>query len=419
MNASKKLYPWAVVAMLWCICFLNFADRQVIYSIFPLLEKEFHFSKFQLGLIGSAFIWVYAAFALVAGFAADRWARKILVIGGCIFWSVMTWGTAWCSQFWQFIIVRASDGLGEAFYLPPAMSLLADYHGSKTRSTAFSFHFSGTYLGILAGGSLGALLAQHFGWRFPFYFFGGLGITLSLIFLKFLKEPLRGAAEEKLDNPLTIKRESSDTLLENLLYLWKHPEALLLMVGFGSACIVSYSFFTWTPTFFYEKFHLSLTAAGFSAVLYLQLSSIAGALIFGKISDFLSSRVVGIRVMLQTIGLLLGIFFIIMIGKANTWNQVIIAFLGFGFAKGGYEGGLFPALYETILVNKRGVISGMNSLIGAVLGGVGPTIMGAIMSFGKTGSSISRMSSAFSWSAIFYGIAALCLIESFMLSRKK
>ena len=75
------------------------------------------------------------------------------------------------------------------------MSLLADYYGRKTRSTAFSFHFSGVYLGILAGGSLGALLAQHYGWRFPFYFFGGLGITLSLIFYKWLQEPLRGAAE--------------------------------------------------------------------------------------------------------------------------------------------------------------------------------------------------------------------------------
>ncbi|MBM3856538.1 MAG: MFS transporter [Verrucomicrobia bacterium] len=141
MKFSNKTYSWAVVGMLWCICFLNFADRQVIYSIFPLLEKEFHFSKFQLGLIGSAFIWVYATLALLAGFVTDRWSRKFLIIGGCFFWSVMTWSTAWCSQFWQFVVVRGCDGLGEAFYLPSAMSLLADYHGRKTRSTAFSFHF--------------------------------------------------------------------------------------------------------------------------------------------------------------------------------------------------------------------------------------------------------------------------------------
>ncbi|MEI6417264.1 MAG: MFS transporter, partial [Verrucomicrobiota bacterium] len=150
-----------------------------------------------------------------------------------------------------------------------------------------------------------------------------------------------------------------DTFLEIFIYLWKRPEALLLMLGFGSACIVSYSFFTWIPTFFYEKFHLSLTAAGFSAVLYLQLASIAGALIFGKITDRLSSHLHGGGVIMQIIGLLLGIFFIIMIGKANTLSGVIIALLGFGFAKGGYEGGIFPALYETISVNKRVIASGV------------------------------------------------------------
>gem|GEM_PF-6516751 len=279
--------------------------------------------------------------------------------------------------------------------------------------------FSGVYLGILAGGSLGALLAQHYGWRFPFYFFGGLGITLSLIFFKFLKEPQRGAAEQKSTESLVTATKDQGTLLENFLYIWKHPEALLLMLGFGSACIVSYSFFTWIPTFFYEKFHLSLAAAGFSAVLYLQLASIAGALIFGKITDRLSPYMHGGRVIMQIIGLLFGIFFIVMIGKANTLSGVIIALLGFGFAKGGYEGGIFPALYDTISVSKRGFTSGVNSFIGAVIGGIGPTIMGAMISFGKTGSSINRMSSAFLWSAIFFALAALFLIGSFLLSWKK
>lgn len=254
---------------------------------------------------------------------------------------------------------------------------------------------------------------------FLFIFFGGLGIALSLIFFKFLNEPVRGAAEPEFIQPLEVSTEHQNIFSENLLYLWKHPESLLLMLGFGSACIVSYSFFTWSPTFFYEKFHLSLAAAGFSAVLYLQLASIVGALIFGKIADHLSLFLHGSRIMMQVAGLLLGIFFIIMIGKANTWGGVIIALLGFGFGKGGYEGGIFPTLYETISVSKRGFASGMNSLIGAVIGGVGPTIMGAMMSFGKTGSAMSRMSSAFSWSAIFYAIATLFLIGSFLLSRKR
>jgi MFS family permease len=54
-------YKWWVVLMLWFVCFFNYADRQAIYAVFPKLKEEFGFDKVQLGLIGSAFMWVYAA----------------------------------------------------------------------------------------------------------------------------------------------------------------------------------------------------------------------------------------------------------------------------------------------------------------------------------------------------------------------
>ena len=45
-------YKWHVVAMLWCISFFNYADRQAIFSVFPLLERELNLSYVQLGLDG-------------------------------------------------------------------------------------------------------------------------------------------------------------------------------------------------------------------------------------------------------------------------------------------------------------------------------------------------------------------------------
>src|ERR1035437_10775761 len=60
-------YKWWVVFMLWFICFFNYADRQAIFAVFPKLKEEFGFDKVQLGLIGSAFMWVYAAGAAGGG----------------------------------------------------------------------------------------------------------------------------------------------------------------------------------------------------------------------------------------------------------------------------------------------------------------------------------------------------------------
>ncbi|TMP96980.1 MAG: MFS transporter, partial [Verrucomicrobia bacterium] len=147
----RSAYKWWVVAMLWLICFFNYADRQAIFAVFPKLKEEFSFDKVQLGLIGSAFMWVYAAGAPVAGLICDRLRRKDLILGGCLFWSFVTIATGWCHKLWHFVTVRALEGFGETFYFPASMSLVSDYHDRRTRSRAFSFHQSSVYVGTILG----------------------------------------------------------------------------------------------------------------------------------------------------------------------------------------------------------------------------------------------------------------------------
>src|SRR6516162_3873006 len=89
-------YKWWVLFMLWFVCFFNYADRQAMSSVFPKLKEEFNFDKVQLGLIGSAFMYVYALGSPFAGFAGDRWRRKDLILGGCLFWSITTVLTGGC-----------------------------------------------------------------------------------------------------------------------------------------------------------------------------------------------------------------------------------------------------------------------------------------------------------------------------------
>ena len=83
-------YKWWVVFMLWFVCFFNYADRQAISSVLPLLARDFGFDPRQLGWIASSFAWVYAAMALVAGIIADRMIRKRILIAACIGWSFFT-----------------------------------------------------------------------------------------------------------------------------------------------------------------------------------------------------------------------------------------------------------------------------------------------------------------------------------------
>src|SRR5580698_8221293 len=88
-SAVPSRYKWGVVGMLWLVCFFNYADRQAIFSVFPLLQKEMHLTAIQLGLLGSAFAWVYGISGPAAGLLVDRFRRKSAILGGLEFWSVL------------------------------------------------------------------------------------------------------------------------------------------------------------------------------------------------------------------------------------------------------------------------------------------------------------------------------------------
>src|SRR5262245_17649108 len=176
----RSVNKWTAVALLWFVCFFNYADRQAIYSVFPLLKTEMGLTDVQLGIVGASFMWVYAAAAPLAGIVGDRLARKTVIISGLIFWSAITVATALSTQYSHLVLYRALEGLGEAFYFPASMSMLSDYHGRDTRSRAMAIHQSSVYAGTIAGGTVAGAMGQEFGWRSGFYLFGTLGALLGL-----------------------------------------------------------------------------------------------------------------------------------------------------------------------------------------------------------------------------------------------
>lgn len=408
-------YKWTVVAMLWLVCLLNYADRQAISSIFPLLEREFGFSKAQLGLIGSAFMWVYAVSAPFAGFAGDRHSRKGLILGGCFFWSLMTAVTGWSGRLWQFITARALIGLGESVYFPAATSLLSDYHGPGTRSTALSLHQSAVYIGTIAGGWLGAVIAERCGWRWSFYGFGAAGILVSLVLWSFLREPRRWTcgsvgekSEEKFGSSPINSLESSPAhsgYAQTFLRLTRRPGVALLMGAFGCANAVGAVFLVWTPTFLVEKFHLGLVSAGFYAVAGIQFASAVSAPLSGFAADRLAIRIKGARMLVQSAALLIGSLFVVLVGGVPTMGWLIASMIGFGLCKGAYDGGIFASVFDLVDPGDRASAAGLMNMIGWGGGALGPLLIGLLATYGS-GSPVDRMSGAIGWSGLAYLVAA-------------
>src|SRR4051812_9481568 len=221
--APRSNYKWAVVAMLWFVCFFNYADRQAIFSVFPLLKSQMHLTDVQLGIVGGSFMWVYAAALPIAGMIGDRASRKALILGGLIFWSLITIATAMSTKYWHLVTFRAIEGFGEAFYFPAAMSLVSDYHGRETRSKAMSICQSSVYAGTIAGGTAAGFFGQYYGWRSGFYLFGSLGVILGFVLLMLLKEPVRGQAD-----PVATDAQENEPFWEALARILRNPIVLVL-----------------------------------------------------------------------------------------------------------------------------------------------------------------------------------------------
>jgi predicted MFS family arabinose efflux permease len=90
-------------------------------------------------------------------------------------------------NFTQLLALRALMGFSESLYIPAALSLIADYHDSKSRSIAIGIHMTGLYIGQSLGG-FGATIAASFSWQSTFQLFGFVGVGYALLLMVLLKE---------------------------------------------------------------------------------------------------------------------------------------------------------------------------------------------------------------------------------------
>ena len=433
--ASRSWYSWAVVGMLWFICFFNYADRQAISAILPSLQAEFGFTKSEQGLIAAAFMWVYALSAPLAGRTGDRVSRKLLILGGLYVWSIVTGFTAACSRRWQFVFVRGAEGLGETFYFPASMSMVSDYHSPKTRSRAMSLHQTSVYAGTVGGASLAGWMAQNYDWRYPFIVLGTAGVVLGLVLAAFIREPQRNEAERREKGEVdthdphaalaastamapearTWKSVFVAPFADILAFAWEliHiPSALLLVLAFFGANFVAFVFMTLMPTFLKEKYQLDLGSAGFSATIYLQAASMCGAMVGGFMADSWGIRRTGGRALVQAVGALCGVPFIFVCGYTPDLITLFWSMTCFGFAKGIYDSNIWASLYDVVPPEKRGTAVGLTNMVGWLGAGIGSTAVGVIVDNGFS------MSETISSTAIIYiGVACMLAGSAYLAPR--
>jgi MFS family permease len=344
---------------------LNYLDRLMLVSMRESVKASIPMTEAQFGLLTSAFLWVYGAMSPFGGYLADRFSRKWVIIGSLAAWSAMKWVTGHVQTFQGLFLARAVMGISEAFYMPAGLALIAEWHRGSTRSLATGIHMSGLYAGSALGG-LGGYIAEHFGWRHGFSWFGFIGIAYALVLAFSLRDNARTAPEEASCDPAGGEDHS---WCQGLQTLFSQGSFLVLLAYFSLAAIASWGITGWLPTFLREGFGLGQGKAGLSATGYVQIGSYLGVLIGGVCADRWAQRTPRGRLYLVTIGFCLGGPSLFMMAGAHVFALAICGMLLYGVARGFSDANTMPILCQIVSPRYRATGYGFLNLFSTFAGG--------------------------------------------------
>jgi MFS family permease len=273
---------WLVLALLLAIHIFNFADRFLITGLVGPLKTAFGVDDGFIGLLmGPAFVVLYVVMGIPMARLADRSSRARIIVAGCLMWSACTALTGFTSEPWQLALARVGVGVGEACFMAPAYSLIADYFRPERRGLAFAILGLATYFGQIIGVAVGPAIERAYGWQTSFFALGIPGIVLALLFLALVREPARSAAATK------AGQVPFGQMIGELL---RAPGYLLMMFAFALGTLSGVSFGNWGPELFARSYGVDPAAAKAAFALYFGGAGLIGMLGFGIVVDRLTKR---------------------------------------------------------------------------------------------------------------------------------
>lgn len=372
---------WLVVALLFPVALLNYLDRQMIASMKVSVMDDIKDigSEANWGHMLASFKWVYAIFSPIGGYIADRFSRKLTICGSLFVWSLITWLTGHVSSFNELYIARTAMGISEAFYIPAALALIADYHTGSTRSRAIGVHQMGIYCGVMVGGFAGFVAdAPDLGWRFMFDFTGLAGILYAIPLLLLLRDAPR-------KTEIALAPDTKPSIGTAISELFTNRNFILLVLYFTLPALAAWVVRDWMPAILQKSFNISQGKAGVSAALYWQGAALIAALFGGWLADRWMQRSPRGRIYVSALGMMLIIPAMFGVGNApalNSFGLAIFSLVLFGIGWGFFDCNNMPILSQITRPELRATGYGLMNFVSMMCGGAADWGFGAMTDAG-------------------------------------
>ena len=372
---KKTDYKWVALALLWGAFFLQQGTRQIYGPLLGSIQCAIGATDVQLGLVSTVFTLVYGLTIPFAGFAADLFSRKWMVVIGVAIFSlgILTSGFVTCIGA-LVITYGLVNGFGQPFYYPSSTSLISQLH-ADSRATALSLLQLGMYGGVIGcswlAGWFAGLGAE--GWRLPFRTLGVMGLCWAAVLAFLLKDTRSVGRKEHKEHKEENHRV---TIVAALKAMFSKPAAVLIALALGMEVYVDVGFKTWMPNYLSETFGVSKASAGLNAVLWHYLGAALGIMVGSRLGDRLVKRNPAIRFWIIGGGLFLGAPFIVLMSQATTYITCCVAMFVFGVFRGAYDSNNFAAFFDVVEPRYHASAAGFNLMIAFLFGCFSPTILG-------------------------------------------
>lgn len=254
---SGRARAWYVLALLFGVYVMNMADRQIVGILAEDIKRDLQLSDGQIGILaGPAIAFFYAILGVPMAYAADR-IHRVRFIAACLAtWSFFTILGGRATSLVQLALTRVGVSIAEAGGSPSSVSLIADLFPAHRRGTAMAVWTSATTVGIFVGFAIGGVINEHLGWRDTFLAAGIPGLVLALILVATVREPVRGAADER------PAPKASTGLFATMAQLWRiRPfRQCVFAVALCNMCV--FAMLSWAPPLAMRRFDLGSAGVG-------------------------------------------------------------------------------------------------------------------------------------------------------------
>jgi ACS family hexuronate transporter-like MFS transporter len=373
-------YRWRICALLFFATTINYIDRQVLGILAPELQKDFHWSDSQYGLIVSSFQIAYAIGFLFMGHLMDKIGSRLGYAISIAFWSVATMMHALFSTAVGFGVIRFMLGLGESGNFPAAVKVVAEWFPKKERSFASGVFVSGASIGAILAPLTIPLIAIRFGWQWAFISTGALGFIWLVFWTRTYRSPAEHLKLTK-EELSYIKSDPPELAVKiPWLQLLKRRQTWAFTIGKLMTDPIFSFFFFFLPKFFHDNYDVKLDKIG-PPLMVIYLMSDLGSIAGGWFSSFLIKRGWSVNASRKTTMLIAALCVPPVYFASQTpslWTAVGLIGLAIA-AHQAWSANLFTLASDMFPHHALGSVVGIGSMLGAIGGMFGATIAGFLL----------------------------------------